>query len=920
MSYYDYYEEVDNDYIAKLYWPYNTKPSLISKYTKYDLCALIKSTFGWTGENSCDFMGVTNTGHIFCKYYAYGFPTLLIVEIDTSSFPWIPLYYYSYYLHYYTPTHYTKNINGLNGTNGVYYALSYNPTLYPSYSCYVSCTLDTVAHTITAINNNPLPIDRWDNNGITKISGTPESGIIADLTLEFNDNPCLIPNTMALFSGPTYNDLIKTNCYIKERATYTFSDYQTPPLWEDTYTGWTYAGNTSRIIGTCYSLWFVPPEEMHQPLNSYLALVEYDPITLYPERYWVIENYMGMGPDIAWDETKIEDAIEILSTPGIIPNPLTSISCTPMAISGIDGEVLLLYTRRDMCWNPEHSDVDPIYVPSLFDCLNLFYSVPEMPCDYPTSIYTLEKIRWIEREAEPEEEFGIVTFGGRDGSTYVGTQDTWLRGQVPLWNYGIATNFYIGYYSLGKGRAVIAFDLKAFDDAKPNAEILGARLILHILVKGGADSDLNIYAALQPWGGNLKTGNWDVNEGDKNGVTASNNEPNWNWFETNTNTWNSVGAGATLVGIDGDNDNPLSDDYNGILDRGYTSLGSVTVTSGNTDVTIPLNITGLKVLRYQKEHAGYRYGFVITYSEVVGNHVQVVTGNHVSQEMRPQLEIDYRMPSHAMGIIEYIDGKNISKAATAINGEPWWVYDITGNRNSLYTALQISRVGTQNNADRYIIKYDRSGTELVRKQLSYLDSSGTAIDQYNSSMQMRGITGTDSTNIYFMYSHATRGIILETFNSTTLDFIGRQAYSGYDDRAYSFLAGDDIYLYTLYSPYSVSTRRVALQKRLTSDFNTIVTSFDLSTYVDSGFWKTDIYAQSTASGTHQDFRIFGLGGDSSHLFMVGYNLFAVLPDQVGIGTLYEFDPNTLEYIRHTALCELFLTTISSALSQIISFW
>jgi hypothetical protein len=252
----------------------------------------------------------------------------------------------------------------------------------------------------------------------------------------------------------------------------------------------------------------------------------------------------------------------------------------------------------------------------------------------------------------------IVKFGDRPGTDYSGTQDAvmqiFLNTLFGDLNDGARDFINVGSMSSFDYRSLIAFDLKAYNDDAPGIEITSVILTLCIwskycLIGPCPDRSIDVYAALKPWGSSLATDPpWKVFEGAKYGSAATSGEPTWNSYEHGIHLWNAAGASATTLGVDGD----VIEDYDGIYDRGYTSLGSVIISGGIAygqpippypnigDVEIVFNDLGKQVVKFQKENPNKSYGFVLLYStESSINICSICSSEHATEIFRPQLEI-----------------------------------------------------------------------------------------------------------------------------------------------------------------------------------------------------------------------------------------------------------------------------------------
>jgi hypothetical protein len=262
-----------------------------------------------------------------------------------------------------------------------------------------------------------------------------------------------------------------------------------------------------------------------------------------------------------------------------------------------------------------------------------------------------------------------VTFGDRVGTDYPGTQDNQLYGTFADYNYGVTAGVITCGHGAGSAyyRITMCFDLSTFHTDVPYCDIDAVRLKLVLTSKLGANRDLVAYSLLQAWGGPNAAGNWNVHEGTKNNATAGTNEPDWNHIAHSDVSWNTAGAGANSVGIDGDE----SGDYNGANDRGNASLGSITVV-GTGEITLTFNSLGRDVIKFQKENPGKRYGFILIYGPETGTNELIYPNPSEASTAanRPQLEIDYTEtspPSEDVSISSLLEGSVNINGSVEIN-------------------------------------------------------------------------------------------------------------------------------------------------------------------------------------------------------------------------------------------------------------
>ncbi len=232
------------------------------------------------------------------------------------------------------------------------------------------------------------------------------------------------------------------------------------------------------------------------------------------------------------------------------------------------------------------------------------------------------------------------TFGDRSGADYAGTQDNYLNKYTPNQNNGRRDDLLAGSFNFivtSIYRSVLAFDLDAFEDAHPNAEVTAAQIDVTVTEKVGDNQDVYVFGLLQDYG--TPSGDWDVDEGTSDESVTS-GEVCWNYRRYSTAAWNTAGADSANAGVDGDD----SGDYDGSYDRSSVvySLAHVTGTGAYTFELTLYSSFGVDVIQTQLDNPGIRYGFLLIGEKGSGHHyVRFASSEHGTASYRPQLEITY---------------------------------------------------------------------------------------------------------------------------------------------------------------------------------------------------------------------------------------------------------------------------------------
>jgi hypothetical protein len=245
--------------------------------------------------------------------------------------------------------------------------------------------------------------------------------------------------------------------------------------------------------------------------------------------------------------------------------------------------------------------------------------------------------------------------------------------------------------------------------------------------------------------------------------------------------------------------------------------------------------------------------------------------------------------------------------------KPWWLTDLVIDTNGIFM-LQTDR------QDYYIFHIDIntnaviSGTNIATQMLAEY----WGIYGYKP-ISMAG----NGTTLYILYGagwdYWPAEFKMGVFDVGTLEFtiIIDIAPTEYDGETLHRLGGDGVngYIYSTFyigGEHDTDPEQLILQKRYASVSQRFAVADSLNltqTYHDTGNWAWNPCSDQDPYGK---FRMWCFGGDSTKLIGAGVDC---VDGDVG-PIFYEFDPDTLAYVRKSNICK----TVYANYAQIISFW